>query len=303
MKTWKIHLAWAMAVPIVALLWGRWTVAHREPELRSGRALVDIRPSPPGQALTPSSATRPIPSAATPTIPREGEDHVEEIRRLLRSAKKEDRREADRRLYRVPDGPEKRELIHLELASPDPQLRSSALNQLLQLAGADAVPFVQAMLKSDPEAYLRRIAAEVLGGLGGAGTMEALLGAVHDPERYVQVTAAGALNRLGQPGPAEGLVATVAADLSSTDGAVRREAVKDLTLLKLPSTIPILLRSLRDSDGGVRLQAAIGLGELDSPDLLASLEALQTDPNTDVASIAEIAIIRYKRNKQQGASK
>jgi HEAT repeat protein len=294
-KDWKIHLAWALAVPVLAFLWGRWTAARHEPERRVRAAVVGARSPQPVAGTTPATAAAPLPGKA--------EDVIADLRRLLRSEKEEDRAEAMRRLYRVPDGPEKKDLVLLALASPDSEIRSSAINVLLQLFGPDAVPHLQTMLKSDPEAYLRRMAAEVLGSLGGTGTIEALLGAVHDPERYVQVTAAGALNRLGQPGPAEDLVPRVAADLSSPDGAVRSEAVKDLMLLKLPSTIPILLRSLRYSDGDVRVQAAIGLGELDSPDLLASLEALRKDPDPDVAGIAEIAISRYKRNKQQRASK
>jgi len=297
-KDWRIHLAWALAVPVIAFLWGRWTVERREPELRARVAIVEGHSPRPKQASMPTAMPAQIPSPAPSPFPGEDGDYVAELRRLLRSEKKADRSEASRRLRRLPDGPEKRELLLLELASPDDELRSSALNDLTQLLGADAVPLVQNMLKSDPEAYLRRIAAEILGVLGGTGTIEALLSAVHDPERFVQVTAAGALNRLGQPGPAEDLVARVAADLSSPDAANRREAVKDLTLLKLPSIIPIVLRSLRDSDGGVRLQAAMGLGELDSPDLLPSLEALRKDPDPNVVDAAENAITRYQRKKR-----
>jgi len=297
-KDWKIHLGWALAVPLIAFFWGRWIETRGEQERQTRGTVVDGNRRRPGQ-LSISSSRR---SAESPISP-EPQDVVAEVRRLLRSEKEEDRSKGERLLHRVPDGPEKKELVLLALASPDPELRSSALNDLLQLFGPDAVPYVQAMLKSDPEAYLRRTAAELLGVLGGPGTMEALLSAVHDPERYVQVTAAGALNRLGQPGPAEDLVPRVAADLSSSDGAVRGEAVKDLRLLKLPSTIPILLRSIRDSDGDVRGRAAAALAELDSPDLLASLEALSNDPNPDVAGEAKIALIRYRRNMQQGSSK
>jgi HEAT repeat protein len=299
-KDWKIHLAWALAVPIIAFLWGRWIVARPEPDLGARGAVAQGRPPRPEQASMSTPVPAQIQSPAGSPIPREAEDYVAKLRRLLRSEKEADRSEGSLLLHRVPNGSEKRELVLLELASPDHRLRLSALTQydLLQLLGADAVPLVQDMLKSDPEAYLRRIAAELLGSMGGTGTMEALLSAVHDPERYVQVTAAGVLNRLGQPGPAEDLVPRVAADLSSPDGAVRHEAVKDLTLLKLPSTIPILLRSLRDSDGDVRLRAAMGLGELESPDLLQSLEGLRKDPDPNVAGIAEIAITRYLRKKR-----
>jgi HEAT repeat protein len=296
-KDWKIHLAWALAVPIIAFLWGRWTVERREPELRARLAVVEGRLPRPEQASMSTPAPAQIPSPAGSPIPRESEDYVAQIRRLLGSEKEADRSEGSLLLHRVPDGPEKKELILLGLTSPDHKLRHSALNDLLQLLGVDAVPLLQNMLKSDPEAYLRWSAAQLLGARGGTGTMEALLSAVHDPERCVQVTAAGALNHLGQPGPAEDLVPRVAADLSSPDGAVRHEAVKDLTLLKLPSTIPILLRSLRDSDGDVRLRAAMGLGELDSPDLLPSLEALRKDPDPNVVDAAEYAIARYQRKK------
>lgn len=291
MKDWKIHVAWALSVPVFAYLWGRWTLVHLESERHSPMPVVEDRSINPMQP----SMSRASPSPESP--PGEVEDEVSFIRRLLRSGKEADRKEGSRLLRRVPDRSKKKELILLALNSPDAELRSTALNDLLDSFKDEAAPYVQAMLKSDPEAYLRRIAAELLGVLGGSGTIEALLSGVHDSERYVQATAAGALSRLGQPGPAEELVPRIAADLSSSDAAVRKEAVKDLWLLRLPSTIPILLHSLRDSDGDVRLQAAVSLGELDSPDLLPSLEALRKDPDPNVVDIVEIAITRYKRHK------
>lgn len=297
MKDWKIHLAWALAVPLVAFLWGRWTATGPEPAPRAGVAQVGGGPRVPEQAPGRGSAPAGTPVPPVAAIPPETEDILTELRRLLQSRKKEERWEATIRIYRVPDGPEKKELLLLELASPDHSIRSSGLNELIRLLGPDAVPLLHKLLKSEPEAYLRRSAAEVLGTMGGSGTLEALLGAVHDPERYVQCTAAGALGRLGQSGPAEELVPRVSADLSSPDGAVRREAAKDLTLLRSPSTIPILLGCLRDSDGGVRLQAAMGLGEQDSPGLLPALEALRKDPDPGVVEAAENAITRYQRKK------
>ena len=293
MKDWKIHLAWALAVPLIALLWGRWTVARREPEYRRRVAVVEGHLPRTDQASMPAPAQ--IQNATVSTIPGEAEDYVA-LRRLLRSDKA-DPSEVSRLLHRVPNGPDKKELLLLELTSPVISLRFAALNDLPQLLGADAVPLVQGALKSDPEASVRRVAAQLLGVLGGTGTIEALLSAVHDPERFVQVTAAGALNRLGQPGPAEELVPRVAADLSSPDDAVRREALKDLSLLQHPSTIPILLRSIRDSNGDVRVFAAVCLGDLDSPDLLPSLEGLRKDPDPNVVEAAEIAITRYQRKK------
>jgi HEAT repeat protein len=290
-KHWRIHLAWTLALPMITFLWGRWTLAHHKPEPRP-RVGIRTGPLPRPQPATMSASAQSSSVSAA-------EDDVATVRSLLRSESEEDRSKGAKLLYRIPAGPEKKALILLELASSDPDLRDAALNQLLNLPAAESVPHVQHMLKSDPEAYLRRTAAQILGVLGGSGTMEALLAAVHDPERYVQVTAAGSLNQLGLPGSAEDLVPRVAADLSSPDAAIRGEAIKDLTLLKLPSMIPILLRSLRDSDGTVRAQASRGLGDLDSPELIPSLQALAKDPDADVADAARLAIARYERNRKK----
>jgi len=296
-RYWKIHLAWVLCVPFVAALWGRWTVSRRESGQRGAVVAARSRLPPPYPASTSEAAPRRVESPPATTESEEAENVVAQLRRLLRS-EQADRSEVSRLLHRIPDGPEKRELLLLELASPVINLRFQALNDLPKLFGADAVPLVQGVLKNDPEASVRRVAAHLLGVLGGAGTMEALLGAVHDPERYVQVTAAGALNRLGQTGPAEELIPRVAADLSSPDDAVRREALKDLSLLQHPATIPILLRCLRDSNADVRVFAAVCLGDLDSPDLLPTLEGLRKDPDSNVAEAAGIAITRYSRKKR-----
>jgi hypothetical protein len=42
----------------------------------------------------------------------------------------------------------------------------------------------------------------------------------------------------------------------------------------------------------------MGLGELDSPDLLPSLEGLRKDPDPNVVDAAENAITRYLRKKR-----
>jgi len=83
--------------------------------------------------------------------------------------------------------------------------------------------------------------------------------------------------------------------LENPDGGVRREAVSDLAFLKLPSTVPLLLRSMRDSNGDVRLEAARGLGQLDPPGLLPMLQGLLKDPDPNVVEAAENAISRYER--------
>jgi hypothetical protein len=306
MKYWKIHLAWAMLTLILAGLWGRWTVRSREPEVQereraiqageTNQSLPLVAPAHPPGPSNPAEMTGPgLPSPSGAPGLSDEEEYVNSIRRLFRSDRREDWQEAGRRLNRIPNGDVKIELCREELSCRGAGFRYSAIYKLHDLLGADEVPILKNVLRTEPEAYIRRLSAQLLGLHGDPGTLDALLEAYRDPDPTVQVTAAASLNRLGQPGPAEELLPKLASSLRDPDGAVRREAVGDIRRLRLLSSAPLILQSFRDSNGDVRWDAARGLVDLDPPGLLSTLEDLRKDPDPNVVEAAEAGIQMYDR--------
>jgi HEAT repeat protein len=301
MNHWKIHLAWAVATPIFAFCWGRWSLARQEPDFRRREHASEnrtreqqTRPSAPSPAAVPASIPKTVAAPVAGEPVSEEQAFVDEIRRLFRSDDKSDLWEAARRLGRIPKGPLLNELLLDQLACKEHHLRYEAINSLADSMKADFVPLLLGILKTDDTGSNRRFAAQYLGTYGGPGAMEALLQACQDPDLTVQIAAANSLNHLGQPGPAEALVPRFAKGLESPDGGVRRDAVDDISSLTLDSALPLLLRSFRDPDGDVRDSASRGVSLLDAPGLLPMLEGLLKDPDPKVVEAAGSAIARYK---------
>jgi len=302
MNHWKIHLAWAVATPVFAICWGRWSLARQEPDLQRRELAIQsrtkeppARPSPPSPAAIPVSIPKTL-AAPMPAGPvSEEQAFVDEIRRLLRSEDKGDPWEANRRMVRIPPGPLKDVLLLELFACKDANLRRIAIEALAESLKGNSVPLLMSVLGGDSNDSNRMIAAEFLGTYGGPGTIDALLQACHDSELAVQIAAANSLKKLGQPAPAEALVPRLARGLSSPDGGVRREAIDYISNLSLPSTLPILLGSFRDPDGDVRDSASRGVARLNTPGLFPILEGLLKDPDPKVVEAAENAIARTKR--------
>jgi HEAT repeat protein len=198
-------------------------------------------------------------------------------------------------MNRIPKGDVRIELYREELSCKGAGFRYTALWRLHDLLGADEVPILKTILRSEPEAYVRRLSAQLLGLHGDPGTLDVLLQAYRDPDPTVQVTAAASLNRLGQPGPAEEIFPRLAPSLRDPDGAVRREAVGDICRLGLLSSAPLILQSFRDSNGDVRFAAARGVVDLDPPGLRSTLDELRKDPDPNVVEAADFAIKMYER--------
>jgi hypothetical protein len=304
-KEWKIHLAWVLATPLLVWGWSRWSLAQREPEfLERERAVAARKVEAPGRSIVPASPVENLlagPPSAVPAhspndaaAPSEEEAFVDSIRRLFQSERREDLAEAARRMDRIPKGPVRVDLLRAELRCKEAGYRYNAMVLLEDELGADVVPILQDVVRSDPETYVRRFAVERLGGLGGIETVNILLEAFRDPDRTIQLAAAASLNALGQKGPAEDLLPRLAEGLNHPDGAVRRDAAEDIGRLRLPSAMPVLLRCFRDSSGDVRFAAARWLAELEGPGLLPALEEQRKDPDPNVQKAAQTAIARYR---------
>jgi HEAT repeat protein len=113
------------------------------------------------------------------------------------------------------------------LASPDPELRTSAIRLLGLVAPAEHRDRLQAHL-GDSVWFVRATAARALAGAGGAAEVDAGLGrALQDPYWWVRANAARTLARRGEAGVRELLGALSGTDRYARDAALSALASRD----------------------------------------------------------------------------
>jgi hypothetical protein len=300
MRAWKIHLCWGIVAIITAGAWGRWTAARREADGGVRLVLDAAAPEKPPHARSDLPPTVNAPRASLPPstvrlLPNPFNLPVDEIRIRMKSSNLEEAYHAVERIIDLKDPALKRELLLECVRSSHPQVREISLGGLVSVIGVDAVPVVQGILVSDPYPFVRKRAAELLGGLPDKGSSELLLDAYRTGEGGLKVAAAASLYRFGNPAPAAELLPLLAADLDSADGTVRKDTVELIGKLQAPIAIPVLTRALRDSSGDVRAEAATALGEVDAPEVPGLLEPLLKDPFVEVRDNAKDAIEAYRQ--------
>jgi hypothetical protein len=309
MRAWTVHLCWALIAVAASGAGARWSVSRREAVVREREVAVGLAPSEAPMAAPP--APQPPAGAVVPAGPGSGgkvrlpsdfhllpdpnDIPLEEILRLMKC-------EGFRELYRALSGVENlkdralQHRLYLELLHcPEHRIRQMALGHLASSGGADVVAALQETLRTDPEPYIRALAAQHLGTLPDQGTVVLLLSAYRDGDEDLKLAAAGSLYRFGHPGEVSELLPGLAAELDSPDGSVRKDAVERLSRLKVPDTIPLLTRALRDTNGDVRSGAADALGELDDPGIPSLLAPLLQDPLSDVRESAKDAVESYRK--------
>jgi HEAT repeat protein len=307
MRAWKLHFCWALFAMGTAGAWGRWTVTQRETVLQARETDAGPRSVPVSgipAAAAPVEGNPPLSPAATPALVRVPPDFhllpdpydlsVEEIRRLMKSGQFREVYQALSALGHVKDRALKRELILEFIKCDNPQIRRNAMHELVALTGNDAVPFVQDILRSDPENSIRREAAEVLGRLSDQGSVALLLTSYREGDSDLKIAAAASLYRFGHPGEAAETLTRLSAGLDHPDGSMRKEAVEQIGRLNTPLAIPILTRALRDPNGDVRIEAVGALGAIDAPGIVDLLEPLLKDPFADVREYTQDAIDTYR---------
>jgi bilin biosynthesis protein len=123
----------------------------------------------------------------------------------------------------------------------------------------------------------RVAAAKMLGKLGDAQAVDALIQALHDPDRSVYLSAARTLGRLGDPALEPLLHA-----LQDKDSHVRLGAALALRASGDERAVEPLRRALADPDGTVRAVAAWTMGEFkDEQALPVLLQMQQNDTALD----------------------
>jgi len=209
------------------------------------------------------------------------------------------------------------------LKDPNPEQRRTAAQSLGKIARKEAVPALVEALR-DPDAGVRRNAAWALGMIGEPAMgpdRSPLASLLFDPDPGVREAAAMALGltgdtqaglellleRMREPGtPSDskrlaaaalgGMEARTAVPvltklLADRDPRVRRWAVAALGEIADQQTVAPLSKVLaRDSDPGVRVEAAFRLGKFGGEAARPALAAALKDSNADVRRLANAAL-------------
>ena len=180
--------------------------------------------------------------------------------------------------------------VSSDLASPNWQVRSSALTTLERLGDPKALPAVARALKDD-DARVRSEAARALGGLGDRTAGDALIGALSDPNSEVRTQATIALGRIksGAAVPALGGL------LNDRDTRVSLAAAEALARMREPNATRVLLNALADPDSRVRSRAAHVLARVSAEgpmdEALGPLARALTDSDSVVRFYAAEALV------------
>jgi HEAT repeat protein len=323
LKTPQVHATWAVISFVLA--GAAWIVSGRSgsdpgsaasspaearslaalrarvAELEAERALR--QPGAESQARLPESPATPVtetdekiaaggkPGAATPLS-------VDQIRALLKSAKKEDQSRAVLEIEAMTDRRQKLALLRAMVESGDRSLVSRAVPILKKMGDPESVALLSTVLSTEGPAGPRWQAAVALGDLGDPSAIGPLREAFRSSDLQVRSAAGYALDKFGQPEPAQAAMQTIAGMLQSPDGGIREDAVDMLTHIPMPGSLPLLVSALGDgTNNHVREDAADALGARKMVEALPYLEKALQDPAANVREAAQRAINRIKSAK------
>lgn len=144
-----------------------------------------------------------------------------------------------------------------------------------------AVALLQELLQDEgPE--IRRTAAESLGKIGDPRAIDSILPLLHDPVAVVREASVIAMGRM-RPTATEGVVALLTQALEDPTESVRQAAVVAIGEIEPgPRLLEPVLGLLRSSDGGVRRSAVRGLLQVDSSQSISVLVAAGRDSDAEV---------------------
>jgi HEAT repeat protein len=168
----------------------------------------------------------------------------------------------------------------------DPRVRAAALAALVRAAPTEAVSTWHAST-SDPDAAVRRRAAELAPALDDAPGVASLIGLLRDRDVTVVEAAAWSLGELGETATARGAVdALVAVLRAHRDPVAREAAVAALGALADPVALPAILDACTDRPA-VRRRAVLALAPFAGPEVDAALAAALDDHDWQVRQAAE----------------
>jgi len=173
-------------------------------------------------------------------------------------------------------GPDPRLDPHLQIRSPDPELRAGAVSGLGKGKDNNDLGLITGAL-GDDDARVRSAAAEALCGFSDPAAVPPLLNALSDPDEQVRMYALRALQ--GIPDPRVRIPVIYA--LKDPHALVRTEAVAHLRKIGDDEAVPYLIEALGDPDAGVCREAVLLLGNIGGERtgaILRDLEQSTHDP-------------------------
>ncbi|HVE39795.1 MAG TPA: HEAT repeat domain-containing protein [Planctomycetota bacterium] len=313
MKNLHLHVRWAIVS--FALVAAAWVVSARSgsgdgsskapvgsPSLAALRARVaeleaeraELKSGDAPQARV-AEAPAALPEQKTPAA---APLSVDQIRALLKSAKKEDQSRALQEIEGMADRRQKLSLLRSMVESGDRGLVSRAVSMLRKISDPESVALLTTVLSTEGPAGPRWQAAMALGDLGDPIAITPLRDAYRSSDLEIRSAAAYALDKFGQAEPAREVMETLAGMLQSPDGGVREDAIDLLTHIPMPNSLPLLVTALNDATNNhVREDAADAMGARKMVEAVPYLQKALQDPAANVRGAAQKAISRINGSK------
>jgi HEAT repeat protein len=177
------------------------------------------------------------------------------------------------------------ELAAAALDDPDPRVRAVAIAALVRTAPRRVSATAWRRVVADPDARVRKRAAEAAPRLGRSASCAALLALLADDDAWVAEAAAYAIGE--HPAPTRrALDALVRTATSHADPLVREAAVAALGAQGDPTALPAVLAACDDRPA-IRRRAVLALAAFDGPEVEQRLQAALTDADWQVRQAAE----------------
>lgn len=146
----------------------------------------------------------------------------------------------------------------------------------------------------DPEPGIRAAAISSLGQLGDSGVTGTLFDATRDSSPEVRDAAFRSLGLLGIS------VERLSADVTNPDFQTRLTAISELSRLRDPRAVPVVITALKDSDERVRTEAARSLAVFADERAVDPLIASLSDSSANVRAQSAAALGLFKSHKALG---
>jgi HEAT repeat protein len=168
---------------------------------------------------------------------------------------------------------------------PEPRVRAVAIAALVRTAPRRVSAPIWRRAAHDPDARVRRRAAEVAPRLGRAAACAVLVELLHDTDPWVAEAAAYALGE--HPRPTRlAITELTSAATGHADPLVREAAVAALGAQGDPETLPVVLAACRDKPA-IRRRAVLALAAFEGDEVEAQLRVALTDADWQVRQAAE----------------
>jgi HEAT repeat protein len=170
------------------------------------------------------------------------------------------------------------DLLLKTLAHASPDVRHDGLRRLERLNLKQAIPAVQALLKTEPVASVRGAALRALSALEGSQADAKVADYLDDSKPTVRLSAMAGLLRSGGVSGAALVVEQLEQMIVSPDTAKRLQAAQLLSRAAQGQHYGYVLTLLKDSDPTVRRAAVIAAGAIKSPRLWPVVIDSLSDP-------------------------